>query len=65
MLPPASLKKAKRNPRAHNRSQKEAVANSVLHFGVIKPVVIDEQNRIVAGHVVRRAAKTLGLKRIP
>jgi hypothetical protein len=65
MLPPASLKPAKRNARAHNKAQEEAVANSVLHFGVIKPIVIDEQNRIVAGHVVWRAAKKLGLKRIP
>ncbi|ODS02601.1 DNA methylase N-4 [Methyloceanibacter marginalis] len=65
MLSPSSLKPAKRNARAHNKAQEEAVANSVLHFGVIKPVVIDEQNRIVAGHVVWLAAKTLGLKRIP
>jgi DNA modification methylase len=65
MLPPASLKAAKRNARVHNKAQEEAVANSVLHFGVIKPVVIDEQNRIVAGHVVWQAAKKLGLKRIP
>ena len=65
MLPPASLKAAKRNARTHNKAQEEAVANSVLHFGVIKPVVIDEENRIVAGHVVWRAAKRLGLKRIP
>ena len=65
MLPPSSLKPAKRNARTHNKAQEEAVANSVLHFGVIKPVVIDEQNRIVAGHVVWRAAKKLGLKRIP
>jgi hypothetical protein len=65
MLPPSSLEAAKRNARAHNKAQEEAVANSVLHFGVIKPVVIDEENRIVAGHVVWRAAKTLGLRRIP
>ncbi len=65
MLPPSSLKPAKRNARAHNKAQEEAVANSVLHFGVIKPVVIDERDHIVAGHVVWRAAKKLELKRIP
>lgn len=65
MLPPSSLKAAKRNARSHNKAQEEAVANSVLHFGVIKPVVIDDENRIVAGHVVWRAAKKLGLKKIP
>jgi len=65
MLSPSSLEPAKRNARAHNKAQEEAVANSVLHFGVIKPVVIDEGNRIVAGHAVWRAAKKLGLRRIP
>jgi len=65
MLPPSSLKPAKRNARAHNKAQEGAVANSLIHFGVIKPVVIDEQDRIVAGHVVWQAAKRLGLKRIP
>ena len=61
----ASLKAAKRNARTHNKAQEEAVANSVLHFGVIKPVVIDAENRIVAGHGVWRAAKKLELKLIP
>lgn len=65
MLPPASLKAAKRNARVHNKAQEDAVANSVLHFGVIKPVIVGEQDRIVAGHVVWGAAKKLGLKRIP
>lgn len=65
MLPPDTLKPAKRNARAHNKAQEDAVANSLIHFGVIKPVVIDDHGRIVAGHVVWRAARRLGLKRIP
>ena len=64
-MPPGRLRPAKRNARAHNKAQEAAVANSLTHFGVIKPVVIDEHGRIVAGHVVWCAAKKLGLKRIP
>ena len=65
MVPPGALKPAKRNARSHNKAQEAAVANSLTHFGIIKPVVIDDHNQIVAGHVVWRAAKTLALKRIP
>jgi DNA modification methylase len=65
MLSPSALRPAKRNARTHNKAQEEAVANSLTHFGVIKPVVIDEHCRVVAGHVVWRAAKKLALKRIP
>jgi len=65
MVPPGALKPAKRNARSHNKAQEAAIANSLTHFGIIKPVVIDDHNQIVAGHVVWRAAKTLGLKRIP
>ena len=65
MVRPSSLKPAKRNARSHNKAQVEAVAQSVTAFGVIKPVIVDDANRIVAGHVVWSAAKKLGLKRIP
>ena len=59
------MKPAKRNARTHNEAQIDLLANSILHFGVIRPVVIDDRNRIVAGHGVWEAAKKLGLKRIP
>ena len=65
MLPPSAVRAAKRNARTHGKAQQEAVAHSIRTFGLIKPVVVDEQNRIVAGHVVWRAAKQLGLMRIP
>jgi hypothetical protein len=62
---PSSLKPAKRAARTHNERQIELIANSILHFGLIKPVVIDDHGRIVAGHGVWLAAQTLGLKLIP
>ena len=65
MLPPSKLKPAKRNARTHNDAQIDLIANSILRFGFIRPVVIDYRNRIVAGHGTRLAAKKLGLKLIP
>jgi DNA modification methylase len=65
MVPPGSLKPAKRNARTHNEAQIDLLANSILHFGVIRPVVIDDRNRIVAGHGVAEAVKKIGLKRLP
>ena len=65
MLPPSRLKPAKRNARTHNDAQIDLLANSILRVGVIKAVVIDDRNRIVAGHGIWLAAKKLGLKLIP
>lgn len=65
MLPPSKLTPAKRNPRTHNEAQIDLLANSILQFGLIKPVVVDEQGQIVAGHGIWLASKKLGLKQIP
>lgn len=65
MVSPSSLKPAKRNARTHNERQIELIATSILHFGVIKPVVADDRQQLVAGHGVWLAAKKLGLKLIP
>ena len=65
MLPPTGLKPAKRNAKTHNEAQIDLLANSLSHFGFIRPVVIDDRGRIVAGHGIWMAAKKLGLKLIP
>ncbi len=65
MRPTTSLKPAKRNARTHNEAQIDLLANSILQFGVIKPIVIDDLGRIVAGYGLWQAAKKLGLKRVP
>jgi DNA modification methylase len=65
MLPPSKLKPAKRNARTHNEKQIDLLADSILRFGFIKPVVIDDRGRIVAGEGAWLAARKLGLKLIP
>ncbi len=65
MVPTDSLKPAKRNARTHNATQVDQLARSIREFGVIKPVIVDDANRLVAGHGIWAAAKQLGLERIP
>jgi ParB-like chromosome segregation protein Spo0J len=65
MLPPRSLRPAQRNARTHSKKQIRQIADSLARFGVINPVIADDQGRIVAGHARAEAAKLLGLKQVP
>jgi site-specific DNA-methyltransferase (adenine-specific) len=52
------------NPR-RNDDAVDKVASSIKHFGFKVPIVIDQQNEIVAGHTRLKAAKKLGIKEVP
>lgn len=52
------------NPR-NNDEAVDKVAASIQQFGFKVPIVIDENNVIVAGHTRHKAAQNLGLKKIP
>lgn len=43
----------------------DSVANSIDAFGFKVPVIIDKNNVLVAGHTRVKAAKKLGLKKVP
>lgn len=58
------LKPYKNNPR-HNDEAVEYVANSIRQFGFKVPIVVDKNNVIVTGHTRLRAAKRLGLDKVP
>ena len=53
------------NARTHSRKQIRQIANSIERFGFTNPVLIDDQNGIIAGHARVEAAKLLGLSGIP
>lgn len=55
--PISELKDAERNVRRHPESQITALQNSLLKFGQIRPVVVDENSSILAGHGLVEAAK--------
>lgn len=53
-----------KNPRK-NEAAVKYVANSIKEFGFKVPIVIDENNVIVAGHTRLKAAKKLKLETVP
>jgi DNA modification methylase len=62
---PCELKARPDNPRMHSRKQVQAIMASMRQFGVPNPILIDDQDQIVAGHGRVQAALQLGLTSIP
>ena len=60
----AEIKPYEKNPRKNDNAV-DAVANSIREFGFKSPVVIDKDNVIVCGHTRYKAAKKLGLDKVP
>lgn len=58
------LKPYEQNPRCNDNAV-EGVAASIREFGFKVPLVIDKDNVIVAGHTRHKAAKLLGLDKVP
>ena len=53
-----------RNPRRNDDSV-DAVAASIRDFGFKVPIILDKDNVIIAGHTRLKAAKKLGLEKVP
>src|SRR5436305_1669955 len=53
------------NARTHSKKQVRQIAKSIKRFGFCNPVLVDDQNQIVAGHGRVEAAKLLGLQAVP
>lgn len=56
---------AQRQLRKHKPQQIDMLAAAFRAMGIIKPLVIDEQNRLLAGHACLQAAGKLGLAHVP
>ena len=65
MLSPRSLRPSPRNARTHSARQIRQIADSMVRFGFVNPLVADDHGRIVAGHARAEAAKLIGLKKVP
>lgn len=61
---PAELIPYEKNPR-YNDNAVPAVAASIKQFGFKVPIIIDENNIIIAGHTRLKAAQQLGLDKVP
>jgi ParB family chromosome partitioning protein len=53
------------NSRTHSDQQVQQVAASIKEFGFTNPILIDEDNGIIAGHGRLIAAQKLGLETVP
>ena len=63
-MTPGELVPYDKNPRINDQAV-DLVANSIREFGFKQPIVIDRNNVIIAGHTRWKAARELGLERIP
>ena len=61
----ASLRAYDRNARSHPKKQIRALSKSIETFGFCAPVLIDDDNEIIAGHARVAAATFLGLPSVP
>jgi len=62
---PKDLSPAERNARTHSKKQIRQIAQSIKTFGFTNPILIDKNNRIVAGHGRVEAAKLLDIGEVP
>lgn len=53
------------NSRTHSEKQVQQVAASIKEFGFTNPILIDEDNGIIAGHGRLQAAQLLGMAKVP
>lgn len=54
-----------RNARTHSEAQVSQIAASIREFGFLSPILVSEDNTILAGHGRLAAALKLGLKKVP
>ncbi len=54
-----------RNARTHSEAQVAQIAASIREFGFLSPILVSEDNTILAGHGRLAAALKLGLKKVP
>ena len=61
----ADLKEYESNSRTHSQEQVEQIQRSIKSFGFTNPILIDENNGIIAGHGRALAAANLKLEQVP
>lgn len=59
------LREYGKNARTHSEEQVAQIAASMEEFGFTNPVLVDEENEIIAGHGRLAAATQIGLEEIP
>jgi len=62
---PAALQSRPTNPRTHSKKQIRQIADSIKRFGFTNPILVDQDDTIVAGHGRVEAAKLLAIDNVP
>jgi hypothetical protein len=65
MMQTARLVRYIRNARTHSADQVAQIAASIAEFGFTNPILIGEDDVIIAGHGRLMAAQSLGLAQVP
>ena len=60
-----ALKPRATNPRTHSPKQILQIATAIRRFGFTNPVLVDEDNGVIAGHGRLEGAKQVGLAQVP
>jgi DNA modification methylase len=63
--PISALRPNLRNPRTHTKDQIAKIAASFDEFGCVVPILLDPEDRIIAGHARMEAAKLLEMQKVP
>src|SRR3954467_3006198 len=61
----ATLRPYAQNARTHSKKQIRQIATSIERFGFTNPVLISDENEIIAGHGRVEAPHLLGLNPVP
>jgi DNA modification methylase len=61
----SALVENSQNARTHSKRQIRKIAASIRRFGFINPVIIDRDNKIIAGHGRVQAAKLISIEKVP
>lgn len=64
-LAPSSLKAYEGNSRTHSELQVEQICASIREFGFVNPILVGDDNTVIAGHGRLMAAAQLELETVP
>jgi DNA modification methylase len=64
-VPVSKLRPYTKNARTHSKKQIWQIAESIKRFGFTNPVLISDDDEIIAGHGRVEAAKVLGMQSLP
>jgi hypothetical protein len=62
---PGSISPNPHPTKKHSKKQIEQIAASIRQFGIVSPLLVDSDQRLIAGEAVLAAAKLVGLDLVP